>query len=174
MVPRSVLALLLVLLVSACAMHKAPENDSQQPLVGTADLEDVPPPPRNPPSESYTPTRRPFEVPPRPLSKRLPLYPDSALPSEVTCVGRILYHVEVDGSATLVRLNWDVAPPDRFMAAFELAIRAAIDDWEFRPAVQVTPEKHPDGTVTPQNKFVPKARYAVIRFRVEQGQGVVE
>ena len=93
---------------------------------------------------------------------------------QVACSARVLYHIETSGSATLVRLEWDAPPPEQHREAFELAIQEAMAEWEFQPAMRVRGKKLPDGSTVPETRLVPKASYAVIRFRVVEGRGVVE
>ena len=167
---RHMSLLLAVLVVAACANLKAPETNR----TGTSDLEVLPPPPREPPPEGYTPRLRPPETPPETRRQSLPGYPESAVAFEVKCTARLLYHIQTDGSATLVRLEWEVPPPPEHLTRFEEKIQEAVASWEFIPAKKWVPTKMHDGSTTTVPHPIPKAERAVVRFRVEDGAGVVE
>jgi len=113
-------------------------------------------------------------VPPTPITQNLPIYPESALEAAVACVARILYHVETSGQATLVRLEWKEPPPTEYLIMFEEAIRTAISQWAFHPAIRIVPERQDDDSIEAVQTPVPKALHALIRFRVENGKAVVE
>ena len=142
--------------------------------IGTSDLEVLPPSPREPLPEGYKPKLRPPESPPETLDQPLPEYPESALPDEVGCVARLLYHILKDGSATLVRLEWDEPPPPEHQGSFEDSIREAMLGWRFIPAKKWVPTKMEDGSTTTVPQAIPKAERAIVRFRMEDGRGVVE
>ncbi len=125
------------------------------------------------PAEVYR-ERPPAQTAPKTLTQPLPAYPESALADEVSCSARILYHIETDGLATLVRLGWDVPPPDAHAAAFESSIHDAVAAWRFDPATRLNPGRRPDGVVTYSRQVIPKAVNVLIRFRVEGGRAVVE
>ena len=117
---------------------------------------------------------RPIDIQATPRRQGKPDYPRQALPSEQACAARILYHVEEDGSATLVRLEWDQAPDTSYLKLFEGTIRDAIAGWEFSPAHRLTIYENQDGVM--ESKAIP-IKYAdrvIIRFRVVDGRGVVE
>ncbi len=164
----------IALALTGCAGRRTSPDDASQPRFGTADLEILPPPPSQPPPEGYEPKVRPPESAPVVRRQGLPRYPESALQSEVTCTARLLYHIQTDGSATLVLLEWDVPPPDEHLKAFEKAIKEAVGGWEFTPARRYVSTKMPDTSIRLVPKTIPKAGRALIRFRVEKGRAVVE
>ncbi len=92
----------------------------------------------------------------------------------MACTARILYHVEVSGQATLIRLEWDVAPPPGHLEAFEDSITDAVDGWEFTAAFRIIREARDDGSIEPRIQPIPQAQHALVRFRVEDGKAVVE
>jgi len=162
---RSWLAALTVASVLAGCSHRR---------VGTVGLEDLPPP-EIAPSRLASPSARPSaEVPAQTLLQALPRYPDAALGDEVHCTARLLYHIEVDGTASLVRLEWDPAPAAEYREAFEKAIREAVATWSYTAARRYRWKKNPDGSLEFEERAIPTARRAIIRFRVEKGRGVVE
>jgi hypothetical protein len=116
----------------------------------------------------------PAEGAPETLSQGLPVYPDSAIADGVACTARFLYHIETDGSATVVRLEWDLAPPPHHVETFESAIRDAVATWRFVPAFQLVYKETSDGKKGFEKPLIPKAGRALIRFRVEDGRGIVE
>ena len=171
-VPRAVVAAIWLCVISAahvgCAARRHATAESV-PRVGASSIEDFQPPP------TPTPDRRPpLILPPQVLRRELPRYPESALAERVACVARILYHVDTAGRATLVRLEWVEPPPAEHVRAFEEALRTALSDWRFEPAVRVVPEKRSDGSIEPLQTPVPAAQHAFVRFRVENGQAIVE
>ncbi len=164
--------LLLTISLTGCASRKNLVTETTQRRIGTADLEHLPPPTPEPLRKDQKPA--PLVLPPHPVTQSLPQYPQGVVEAEVSCSARLLYHVERDGSATLVRLEWEAAPPDEHLKAFEAAIRTATATWEFVPARKVVPVAQPDGSIEPEMQPVAEARRAIIRFRVEGGKGVVE
>ncbi len=92
----------------------------------------------------------------------------------MACVARILYHVERTGEPRLVKLEWDEPPPDEHAAAFEEAIRTAMSGWSFTPAVRIVGKRQEDGSIEPERTPIPQAQHAFIRFRVEDGEAIVE
>ena len=161
---------LVVMSMAACAGIKAPRGHP----TGTSNLEILPPPPRQPLPEGYKPKHRPHEIPPEVQDQALAGYPESAVADEVACTARLLYHILRDGSVTLVRLEWDEPPPPEHQASFEEKIREAILSWRFIPAKKWVPTRFEDGSITPVPQPIPIAERAIVRFRVEEGQGVVE
>lgn len=169
--PRAAAIAALAIVALACAARVEPQQDASAPRVGTSDLENVPPPETEPEPEAK---RRPFEIPAEIISQELPVYPQEAVSMEVACVARILYHIETTGSATLIRLEWEAPPPDQHREAFETSIEEALSRWEFKPAMKIRGKKLPDGSTVADQRLIPKASYAIIRFRVEDGRGIVE
>lgn len=104
----------------------------------------------------------------------MPSYPEAALPSEVACSAKLLYHIQTDGSAWLVRLEWAVPPPQDHRDSFEEALSEAVAEWRFTPARELAPKKMPDGSIEPEPRPIPTAVNAIIRFRMEEGKPVVE
>jgi len=166
-----VIRLLVTVAVSsvACAGARAPHVDP----TGTSDLE-IPPPPREPLPEGYEPRLRPPESAPEVLDRASPRYPDAALADEVACAARLLYHILTDGSVALVRLEWEEPPPLEVQAAFEESIQEAIAGWRYNPGRKWIPTKLEDGSTTTVPQSIPKAERALVTFRVEGGQGIVE
>lgn len=167
-------ALATVIGLAGCA-HRHLEVDQEPPQgLGTTEIEILPPPePETAPPRDVR-KRPPPEAAPQTISQALPTYPARALEDRVACAAQLLYHIQTDGSATLVRLNWDPAPPPGHEEAFESAIRDAVATWEFVPAYQLRFKELPDGSPSFEKRLIPKARRAVIRFRVEAGQPIVE
>jgi hypothetical protein len=137
-------------------------------------MEVLPPPPQKPVPEGHRTQPGRIVIPPIPKRLGPPRYPDAALGDEIACVAELLYHVEIDGTARLVRLEWQEPPPDEHLPEFEDTIRIAVADWEYTPALRLVPQKLPDGSTRIDHQPVPKARHAVVRFRVVNGKGVVE
>ena len=167
---RLIIVIALVMSLVACAGGRA----SQGTPVGTSDLEVLPPPPRQPTPEGYTPKLRPPETAPEVQERNLPLYPEAALDDQIACVVRLLYHIQPDGSVNLVRLEWDDHPPPDHEAAFEASIRDAISHWRYTPGKKWVPTKMEDGSTTTVPQAIPKSERAIVRFRVKNGQGIVE
>jgi hypothetical protein len=163
------LVLLLALLI-ACAGGKKP---AVQPT-GTSDLEVLPPPPYEPPPEGARLKRGPLVLPYEVEDRSSPGYPEAALADEIACSARLLYHILRDGSAKLVRLEWEAPPPPEYETAFEEEILQAMASWRYTPARKMVPVKHEDGSTELVLEPVPKAERAIVRFRVEQGRGIVE
>ena len=92
----------------------------------------------------------------------------------MACVAKILYHVEMSGQANLVRMDWEEPPPIEHLVEFEEAIRRAVSEWEFEPAIRIVPETQDDGSIEPVVTPLPQALHAFIRFRVENGTPIVE
>jgi hypothetical protein len=161
-----------ILVIAACVACAGRQIPVENARIGTSDIEHLSP--AAPESRPEGEKRPPLIYPPEPLQQEAPEYPREALDSEVSCAARLLYHVESDGSASLVRLEWEKAPPEKFLATFDAAIRAAVAAWEFEPAQRVEPEKLPNGAIEPKMTPVPSAHRALIRFRVVDGRGVVE
>jgi hypothetical protein len=103
----------------------------------------------------------------------LPSYPEVALADEVKCAARLLYHIQIDGSVTLVRLEWDEPPSSEYQLAFEEAIRDAIATWRYIPAKKWVPTKM-EGAIRTVPHAIPKAERAIVGFHVEEGHGIVE
>jgi hypothetical protein len=159
-------------IVTGCAVHRTPVQ-ADSPGVGRAELELLPSPePERTPDVAPT-TLRP-EAAPETLRQSLPAYPPPAVDEEVACTARILYHMETDGTATLVELTWGPPPPTDHLPAFESAIEEAVASWRFNPAYQLIYEKRAGEVVGFEKRLIPKARSAAIHFRVEGGKGVVE
>jgi hypothetical protein len=155
-----------------CSARRVPlEVDLQG--VGRTDLELLPSPePER--TADVNPASLPPEAAPETVSQALPTYPSLAINDGVACTAELLYHIETDGSATLVRLTWDLPPPADHVDAFESAINDAVAAWEFVPGFQLRFKERADGTMSYEKHLIPKARRAAIRFRVEGGKGVVE
>lgn len=158
---------LCALILSGCA-HRPPPGDSPD-RSGATEIEDFQP-------ESREPDDRPppLVIPPQALERPLPAYPETALADHVACTARVLFHVEPDGSVRLVRLEWDIPPPDEHVEAFESVIREVIPRWDYVPATRIEPRERPDGSIESKFRKIPKAQHSRIRFRVERGRGVVE
>lgn len=167
-----ILGFLAALDLSACASRKAPVIEVDQPRVGIADLETIPPSAPEPLPKGQKPP--PMVLPPEPLSQSPPQYPKSAIEEEISGRAKLLYHVERDGSATLVRLEWLSAVPENHLEAFESAIETAVAGWTFTPARRIVPVTQPDGSIEPEMQPVAQAFRVIVRFRVEDGAGVVE
>lgn len=161
--------------VASCA-HRSPTVDNQQRTdVGTVALELVPPPVTEVTAPTQGQQTLSPEAAPETVSQALPTYPSSALEDRIACTVQLLYHIQTDGSATVARLEWNPGPPQIHVEAFESAIRDAVGNWEFIPAYQMRSKRGADGNVTSFEKhLIPKARDAVIRFRVEDGKAIVE
>ena len=157
-----------------CAHRRISVEQVQTQGVGTAELELLPPPEPEQPSLGNVQKKPTPEASPETVSQALPRYPTSALEDRVACTARLLYHIQTDGSVTIVRLVWDPAPPQDHVEAFESAIRDAAATWEYMPAYRLRHKERDDGTAGFEKQLIPKARRAVIRFRVEGGQAVVE
>ena len=82
--------------------------------------------------------------------------------------------VTASGQATLVRLEWDEPPPAAYVSEFEEAIRTAISQWSFIPAVRIVPKTRADDSIEFNRTPIPNAQHAFIRFRVEDGKAIVE
>lgn len=168
---RSVV-LLLAGLVSGCARPVAPEVTPRRSFDGATDMVILPP-------DGLEPTVRteaelpPPQAAPTTLEQALPEYPQAALTDEVACSAEVLYHIETDGGARLVRLEWEIAPPDEHRAVFETAIRDAIAGWRFVPAKRIRRDFDADGKLHWEEQPIPKAKRALIDFRVVEGRGTV-
>jgi hypothetical protein len=158
-------------LIVACCLACASRQGAVSRL-GTSDIEHLSGPASGPRPEGVK--RPPLIYPPQPLRQEPPEYPPEALDSEIGCTARLLYHVEKDGSPSLVRLEWEVTPPDQFLETFDATVRTAVEAWEFKPAYKIVPVELPDGAIEPEIIQVPSAHRALIRFRVIDGRGVVE
>jgi len=167
---RIPIALAALLIASGCA-QRMQEPASPGSFIGKTQIE-----PLAPTASDFRPgqKRAPLIIPPRILAQSLPQYPSGALEDGVACTARILYHVEVSGQATLVRVEWDVAPPSIHLGAFENSIADAVASWSFTAADRIIPEMQEDGSIESQIQPVPQAQHALIRFRVEDGKAVVE
>jgi hypothetical protein len=163
---RYLCPVLIVVMLTACAATKTP--------VGTADFEVLPPPPYEPAPDAPRPKPRPPETPPETMEQPPPTYPDSALADGIACSAKLLYHILEDGSASLVRLEWETPPPPEHESAFVEQIRTAMLDWEFIPATKWVRKEREDGTIRLSPQAIPKAERAIVRFRVEGGHGIVE
>jgi outer membrane biosynthesis protein TonB len=162
--------LLIFVLATLCCAVKQEATSPQR--AGTSELQPVY---RvyNPPSGDRNSEPLPPEHPPVPLIQELPTYPPEALPSEIACTAYLLYHTEMDGTATFVRVDWIEPPPDDFLAAFESAVERAVQSWEFEPAFKIVPTEMDDGAIEPVIKKIRFASRARIRFMVVDGVGVV-
>ncbi len=159
-------------IIIACAERIQPTQEPARPREGSSSLENVQPPASDPLPRDRKPP--PLVIPPAPFVQPLPVYPSQALEAEVACSARLLYHVERDGTARLVRLEWESAPPQEHLEVFEASIRNAIANWDFAPAQKIVPVKQPDGSIEPDGQPVPYAQHAIVGFRVVEGRGVVE
>jgi len=167
---RIFVAIAVLVAASGCAQRMR-ESVTPDSSVGRSQIE-----PLAPTASDFRPgqKRAPRIIPPQVLAQHLPQYPSSALGDGVTCVARILYHIEVSGQATLVRLEWDIAPPADHLEAFEKSIVDAVALWAFHAAYRIIPETRDDGSIEPRNQSIPQAQHALVRFRVEDGKPVVE
>jgi hypothetical protein len=159
-----------ILLFGCACRHR---RDLSEPRVGATELELLPAI-EHPVSEGYEPARSRISTPPVTLRQELPSYPEAAIADEIRCEARLLYHIETDGTARLVRLEWDLPPPDERRDAFESAIRNAVAGWEFVPSQRWTPVETEDGSTRRRPKPIPKAGRALVRFRVVDGTPIVE
>ena len=161
-------AVALLLIVPIACAHRG----NAELRTGAAEIELLPPPVRIAP-QGHEPPFRP-ELGPIELRQDLPAYPLSALGDAVACTARLLYHIETDGSASLVRLEWDEPPPPEHTDAFVSAIDAAMARWEFEPGRRWIKRTQPDGTSKREMQLIPKSGRALIRFRVDDGKPVVD
>lgn len=170
------IASILIFLLSliGCATIKERGEEMSPSLTGASEVEVLQNPPPEFPPEEYEQKARLTDIPPVPQKQPPPIYPQTALQSEISCTARLLYHILKDGSSKLVRLEWDESPPDNYREAFEDAIQQAVSTWKFTPANRVVPKGMPDGRVTYLLKAVPYAGRAIIRFYVYKGKGIVE
>jgi hypothetical protein len=60
------------------------------------------------------------------------------------------------------------------VAAFERAIRDAVEGWRFEAAQRLLLRTLPDGSGGFERRPIPVARHAIVRFRVEGGRPIVE
>jgi len=167
---RLICALALAAASMGCAAQRASEQSASS-SVGTSQIDHFQPPPSGSQRVGAPP---PMVMPPMPITQALPIYPESALEAAVACEARILYHVDTSGKATLVRLEWKEPPPTDQLTIFEEAIRTAVSEWTFHPAFRIVPKTQDDGSIEPVQTPLPKASHAFIRFRVEDGQAIVE
>ena len=116
----------------------------------------------------------PIDIQPFPRRQEKPQYPATGLPTSEACTARILFHVEVDGSVTPVRLEWEHPPDADFLKLFESSIRDAMAGWEYSPAHRIITTEQPDGSIEPKAIPIKAADRVIIRFRVVDGLGVVE
>ena len=164
----------MVLLATGCKIVPPDTFPRSPEPTGSSEMEILGPPPRREPTPEDL--RRPphFETPAHARRQGKPEYPLEGLSTSQECMARILYHIEVDGSATLVRLEWDPAPGDGFLKLFEDSIREAITGWEFSPSHRLVPTEQPDGSIEPKAVPIKSADRVIIRFSVIEGRGVVE
>ncbi len=173
-IARILVSLLLLACLAACSHHRhaATHEELSEPGVGTTDME-------------YVETQKPQEKPklggrylsqaaPTKVRQELPAYPTTALADQVDCTAELLFHILTDGTAKVVRLNWNPAPPEEHREAFDQAIRTAVAGWEFVPAFRWIRRTDDDGQVRVEKQDIPKGRNVRIRFRVEGGKAVVE
>lgn len=167
---RILVAITALVFALGCA-QRTQDLPKPRPSVGKTQIE-----PLAPTASDFRPGQKrvPLIIPPQILAQDLPRYPGSALEEGVACTARILYHVEVSGRATLIRLEWDVPPPPVHLGAFEKAITDAVAGWAFNAAFRIIPETRDDGSIEPRHQPIPQAQHALVRFRVEDGQAVVE
>ena len=167
--------LLAALLLPSGCRNRLPQTTPHTPqTAGTSEMELLGPPPRREPTPEDLDINHPMDIKAVPRRQGKPAYPPAGLPTEQACIARVLYHVEPDGSATLVHLEWDVPPGDAFTKLFEASIRDAIAGWEFSPAHRIITTEFPDGSRDSEAIPIKYADRAVIRFRVLEGRGVVE
>ncbi len=164
---------IVVLAILGCAARKDVANPvTDRQLTGSSELQPVyrvyNPPSGDQETEPLSP-----EHPPVPIRQPLPEYPPEAVPLEIACTAYLLYHTEVDGSASFVRVDWTVLPPDDFVASFEDAIARAVESWEFEPAFKMVPAEMDNGSIEPVRKTIRFAARAIIRFMVVDGVGIV-
>lgn len=172
--PRFGSIILIVALVTlGCAVKKdAVDPETIPQLSGQTELQTVQ---RvyNPPAGELAVEPPPPEHPPIPVHQPLPEYPPEAVPLEIACTAYLLYHTEMDGSASFVRIDWTLPPPDGHIASFEAAIERAVEEWEFDPAFKIIPTEMDDGAIEPVRKTIRFAGRAIIRFMVVDGVGIV-
>ncbi|MEE8112618.1 MAG: energy transducer TonB, partial [Acidobacteriota bacterium] len=133
------------------ARGKEPVPDTKV-MEGQVTAENVPAPRPEADRDRSRPIVR--EANPQILRQPLPVYPPEAVEAQVSCEVKLLYHVEKDGSATAVRFNWVMPPPDKYLKAFEAAILEAVPEWRFQPAVRYIGIRMPDGSVEPGTRAV--------------------
>ena len=165
------LLLLLTTTVPGCG-RRAPTVETPT-FVGSSEIE-VLRPQSEPSIRVESEQRPPPEGAPATLQQDSPVYPESAIEARVTCAARLLYHIETDGTASVARIDWDVAPPEPHAPAFEATIHDAVATWRFQPAFQQVFRELPDGSYRFEKKPIPKAVTAVIRFRVVDGVPIVD
>ncbi|ANM30377.1 hypothetical protein ABI59_13555 [Acidobacteria bacterium Mor1] len=171
---RPVTLLFVLVTLPACSQHRhaATHQELSDPGVGTTDMEYV---------ETEEPQEKPklggrylSQAAPTKLRQELPEYPAAALADQVDCTAELLFHILTDGTAKVVRLEWNPAPPEQHKEAFEQAIHTAVADWEFVPGFRWIRRTDDDGQVRVEKQDIPKGRTVRIRFRVEGGKAVVE
>jgi len=161
------------LLLEGCR-RKPVQATPPPPERGTSELEILP---AEQVPRATDPERKKVLAPesaPGTVRQDLPGYPETALGDAVECTATVLYHIETDGSARLVRLEWELEPPAEHVAAFEDAIRTAVGSWLFEPAKRYRFKEVADGSFRYDEQVIPKAARAIVRFRVVAGRGVVE
>jgi hypothetical protein len=154
--------------VSPDTVPKPPEP------TGSSEMEILGPPPRREPTPADLDRGYPTDLQAFARRQEKPSYPMEALPFVQSGTARILYHIEVDGSATLVRLEWDPGPDDDYLKLFEDSIQTAMAGWEFAPAHRIMTTEHPDGSIDSNAVPIKSADRVIIRFQVIDGKGVVE
>jgi hypothetical protein len=137
----TIAVLLVALALSGCAGRRS--TVEQNPGVGWSEIRILPSPEPDPAAAAVG--TLPAESAPEVVDQAPPSYPASALDDLVDCTARILYHIQTDGSAELVRLQWEPPPPSVHLEVFEAAIHEAIAGWAFVPGQQLAPWERPDG-----------------------------
>jgi hypothetical protein len=170
--PASVLLIFALAALGCAAKKDVADSVSNRRLTGSSELQTVQ---RvyNPPADELATEAPPPEHPPIPVHQPLPEYPPEAVASEIACTAYLLYHTEMDGSASFVRVDWTVPPPDDHIASFEAAIERAVESWEFEPAFKLVPTEMDDGAIEPVRKTIRFAGRAIVRFLVVDGVGIV-
>ena len=164
----------LVLLLCGCQGRTVRTTPQPPEQTGTAEMELLGPPERRDPTPADLDLTRPMDIQAIPRRQGKPDYPPQALPTGQACAARILYHVEVDGSATLVRLEWDKAPDTSYLKLFEDSIRDAMAGWEFSPAHRLMIHEDQNGVLGSKAIPIKYADRVIIRFSVLDGKGIVE
>jgi hypothetical protein len=168
------LVVLLGVLLCGCRGNAVRTTPRPSGSTGTAEMEILGPPPRREPTVEDLEKGYPTDLQAFARRQAKPDYPPEAVDGAQECTARILFHVEVDGTVTLVRLEWDPEPDSGFLQLFEDSIRNAMAGWEYSPAHRIITTEKPDGSIDSKAIPIKSADRVIIRFRIVDGKGVVE